>query len=369
MVIKIVIVAAIILFAALIGLLALSWLGKTIVIEKNTNIAGQVDDDIKEALYYASLAPSSHNTQCWKAVLYPKEHRIEVSLDTTRELNGVDPLNREAYISVGAFVETLKRSLTAYGYRAGVSLDKGEGTLGAIITYERDHALPQNHDILKIIEKRHTDKRSFATTPLSSQAISAILSENAETVFYHPSGTDAFTYVSEGTLAAYTQQANTQSLRDELSLWFRYSNREALAKKDGLPAEQLGFSGIMKSFYYLFTNSESAKGDAFAKQGIQNTASQIAGCAGYFVIIGGDSKAELVEVGMRLQALWLSATEHSIAIHPMSQMMEESPYKEELSGRLGTEAPVQVILRAGTVEEYGQNNKIRRDLKDFVIVK
>ena len=66
---------------------------------------------------------------------------------------------------------------------------------------------------------------------------------------------------------------------------------------------------------------------------------------------------------------WLKAVEAGISIHPMSQALEEEPYCDEISDELNTNMPVQMVLRAGYVKEYGENNKIRRDLCDYVTVK
>ena len=127
----------------------------------------------------------------------------------------------------------------------------------------------------------------------------------------------------------------------------------------------MGLTGFKKEFYYLLTNRNSAKGDSFAKQGVAMATDQVKNCSGFFIITGNNNKQELIQSGMLMQAFWLDATRNNIT----SQMLEEIPYISEIAGKLNTDKPIQMILRAGIVKTYGENKKIRRDLKDFVTVK
>ncbi|MFQ7390262.1 MAG: hypothetical protein ACLRP3_23470 [Escherichia sp.] len=51
--------------------------------------------------------------------------------------------------------------------------------------------------------------------------------------------------------------------------------------KDGLPAEQLGITGIKKLLYYSFFDRQKAQGEAFAAESISKTASSVAQSAGF----------------------------------------------------------------------------------------
>jgi hypothetical protein len=136
--------------------------------------------------------------------------------------------------------------------------------------------------------------------------------------------------------------------------------------KDGLSAELLGFTGLMKSFYYMITNEKSARGNFFAHQGIRRAKKQLEGCAGFFLITGNGDKTGLIETGRRLESLWLNASRLSIAIHPFSAAMEEEPYQSDINSQFGEGSGVQMILRAGIIGGYGENAGIRRNTKDFV---
>jgi nitroreductase len=68
-------------------------------------------------LHDASLAPSGHNTQPWLVTVRDSTHWV-VSLEQERLLPAVDPANREALLSLGAFLENLAQSAALTGYEA-----------------------------------------------------------------------------------------------------------------------------------------------------------------------------------------------------------------------------------------------------------
>lgn len=82
-------------------------IGKTANTQTNIQLE-RTSSDIEHALYYASFAANSHNTQSWKVNLDPKQKRLGVFLNNKRSLNVVDPNNRELYISIGCYIQSLK---------------------------------------------------------------------------------------------------------------------------------------------------------------------------------------------------------------------------------------------------------------------
>ena len=75
-------------------------------------------DEVRNAiLYYASLAPSGHNSQPWYVKVKSPNEWI-ISADPNRRLPAVYPNNREVMLSVGAFVENLKIAAGTFGLQA-----------------------------------------------------------------------------------------------------------------------------------------------------------------------------------------------------------------------------------------------------------
>jgi len=295
-----------------------------------------------------------------------EKNEIKIFSDTERSLPVIDPNQRESYISIGAFLENMSEAFEIYGYHIELTLNDNENdSLCATVVYEKTSS-SIDESSTSIFKRRHSNKSAFKTDEISDNIIDNLLEKHGDYLRYYPAGSDDGQYISNATLTAYTQQANEQNARDELADWLRFSNSEAKEKKDGLPAEQLGLRGIVKVFYYLTTNRESSKGDTFAGQGVDKTKAQLSGCAGFFLITGRDGKEDWIEAGMHLEAFWLDAVRHNIAIQPMSAALEETPYCDEISDKFGADGKVQMILRAGLVDDYGENAGIRRDLKEFV---
>ena len=88
---------------------------------------------------------------------------------------------------------------------------------------------------------------------------------------------------------------------------------------------------------------------------------------GWLVITSEDaSVASLLETGRLFQRMFLGCRDKMIAIHPMTQMLEEAQWKQELAKELGLSVPVQFILRAGYLEEYPDPVTLRRPVNLFV---
>ncbi|GHV47899.1 hypothetical protein FACS189499_06240 [Clostridia bacterium] len=336
----------------------------------NRNLEG-VSAELSDILYYASLAPNSHNAQMWKVKISPQISQISVYLDTERTLEKVDSTNREAYISIGAYVENLLAAFEAYGYETKLKIPDDSGENLTVLTYKKvsDSEIKSeiNSKIIGNILLRHTDKSEFLSKSIDKNDIDFLLKNNSN-LYYFGSESDSFEYIKTATIEANKIQAENQEKRDELADWFRFSNGETIAKKDGLPAEQLGFSGLKKVIYYLITSRQTAKGDTFAEQGVETAENQVENSAGFFVLTGNDTKKELIETGMALQSFWLNATELGISVQPISQILEEIPYKNDIKKELNIDTQIQMILRVGYVRNYGENAQIRRDLNEYIAI-
>lgn len=176
-------------------------------------------------------------------------------------------------------------------------------------------------------------------------------------------------FFKESFIKAFTEQAYNHSVANELSSWMIFSDSEAKAHKDGLPAEQLGITGVKKFFYYAFMDHDSVATDSFAKKSIEIAKAQDLHCAGYLVIKSkSDNFKELIETGKTSYDLMLYLTEHNLAIQPLSAALEEPHTRELLAYKLNTKDKFQMILRLGYVDDYGKNYKIRSDLHDYIKV-
>jgi nitroreductase len=359
-----------------------SWQGRPVRVDKDTSLPFDLPESVREALYYASLAPSSHNAQMWSVRAYPEAGRLAVAVDGDRVLAVTDPEGREALISLGCFVENLVRALEAFGHDVAVTVAEPEA--GAprdvaatwaesqelvVVDYSGGSPTPGavRQDELQVMLTRHTEKSPTTTRPLPDAAVAALFPAAGANPHWVPRSSPAFAYLAEATVAATVAANGRQAVRDELAAWLRFSDDEALREKDGLPAEQLGMTGLKKSFYYLFFDREQAQGDKFAAQGNDQAKAQAEGGAGFVVITGENTLAGLVAAGRTTEAFWLAATARGVSVHPMSALLETTGGPAAAQEYLGLASPVQMLLSVGLLDgDYGQNAAIRRPLADFV---
>jgi len=66
------------------------------------------------------------------------------------------------------------------------------------------------------------------------------------------------------------------------------------------------------------------------------------------------------------EPLFLKVREKSIAIHPMTQILEEALTKQQLNQAIGINENIQFILRVGYVKDHPQPVSLRRSVDWFV---
>jgi hypothetical protein len=340
------------------------------LIKKGIELDFTVSSELREVLYYASLAPNGHNTQMWKVGISENGRTLKIFIDSSRLLLVVDPNGRESLISAGAFIENMKRALSAYGFDYELNIIEEinikENPLIAEIGIIGKKNIAINYDILNNMQKRHTDKSNYLNKSLDNNVIETLNSDGNILVFQN--GDDDFEFIKEITLLANEIQSLSPEAREELANWLRFSDEEAIETADGLPAEQLGLSGIIKTLYYATTDRKKAKTEKFGKTSLNLAKRQLNNCTAFFIITGNDTPKGYIEAGMNMESLWLKATELNISVHPMSQALEENETNEQIRKKYSGHEYFQMIMRAGYVKKYGINNGIRRPLKEFVFL-
>ncbi|MDE6550464.1 MAG: hypothetical protein K2M44_03090 [Clostridia bacterium] len=355
-------IVCVIIIALCILLIAAAIVGRELKVNPSRKLDG-VDQEVQDALWYSSIAANSHNTQMWRVELYPDLSRLLITVDGSRTLSVVDPKRREAYISLGCYIETMSAAFDAYGYDTHVQC----GDLSVQVSYSRRDNATVDNSRLALIDKRHTDKSGYHSDRIKQDAVSRLLNKYAALSIYQ-SDSDSFTYLKQASMDAVALQSADRAYREELAQWMRFSDKEALDKLDGITADMIGLKGVVKAFYYWTTTRESAKGDKFARQGIATAKSQLDNCGAFAVITGGNTFEELIDVGRITQAFWFDCADNDIAVQPFSAALETEPFSLSIDNDLGLDAPIQMILRLGYVDSYGVNSGLRRSLSDYIDV-
>jgi len=82
-----------------------------------------------ELVRYATLAPSSHNTQCWTYHL--QDQAIVIAPDPSRRCLVVDPDDHHLYVTLGCATENLTHAALAAGLQAEAGFDPAVWSYGA----------------------------------------------------------------------------------------------------------------------------------------------------------------------------------------------------------------------------------------------
>ena len=125
--------------------------------------------------------------------------------------------------------------------------------------------------------------------------------------------------------------------------------------------------GIKAWYLRNFYNKADVMKNSFREKSIDAVKEQVSKSAGWLLITSKDnSVATLLETGKRLQRSLLKIRERNIAIHPMTQILEETATLQTLHSSIGINDNVQFILRTGYVKNYPQPVSLRRPVGWFV---
>jgi hypothetical protein len=320
----------------------------------------------KQILFLASLAPSGHNTQPWFVKYIEPFHWI-IGNDKSRWLPAVDPTQRETILSVGAFLQNLEYAANNIGYNCqfntlaitnqdenitDVKLTKATG----IIRYD-----------IEQIKHRRTVRSNYQSDTLKKEDSLYLIKEEIDFIHYIPNNSKEHQWLNEQTIEANRIQAYRDSAESELANWIRFSSKDAERNMDGLTLAGMEIEGIPGWYLRNFYGKKDVLKKSFREQSIDKVVKQVSQSAGWLLIISKDnSVATSLETGKRLQRVWLKIREKNIAIHPMTQIIEEASTNQILNQSIGINEPIQFILRTGYLKKYPEPVTLRRSIDRFV---
>lgn len=281
----------------------------------------------RELVRLATLAPSSHNTQCWRFTAVDKG--ITLMPDLARRCPAVDPDDHHVFVSLGCATENLSHAALAHGLHAEARFDAWSDVIRVALspTPALDSAL------YRAIPARQCTRSDYDGKPLS----------NAELALLEQSGTSSAVRVlllterqSMEQALAFVVSGNTSQMADpafvrELKSWIRFNGEEAVRLRDGL------FSGSSGSRELPTWLGDLALGWFFnARSENDRIARQVRSSAGFAVFVGGAAdKAHWVEVGRAYERFALQATVLGVRTAFLNQPVEESALRSPFAAALG----------------------------------
>ncbi|MBP7583964.1 MAG: twin-arginine translocation signal domain-containing protein [Spirochaetes bacterium] len=318
-------------------------------------------------LCLASLAPSGHNTQPW-TVRKAGNRRWIIGSARNRWLPAVDPENREMLLSIGAFLENISAAAEHFGRRADIRVmaHSGHDPEIAEVTLAPAPGQTSTH-ILERIRTRRTVRSGHLARELSSSDVARITAADAGGIYFFPLHGREGRFLAEGTIEANRTQAWRNAAQEELSRWIRWTDAEARNHRNGLTPESMEIGGMAGWFVRHFFDRESVLSESFRNKTVEITREQTGSCGGWLILTAGSSSvSSLLETGRRFQRLFLGVREMNIALHPMTQMLEEVPWKDSVASELGLPGTVQFIIRAGYIGRYPGPVSLRMPLERLI---
>jgi Nitroreductase family. len=315
-------------------------------------------------LQYASLAPSGHNTQPWRVAIEERD-RWTLALDEDRLLPDVDPERREALLSLGHFIENLVIAAGSIGFTAEVEVLAEERQEREVARIHLSSRSPVDYPLRKL-SLRRTLRSGFLPETLSRSDLDALLAPLDGMGTYFPRGSREANWLQEAEVEAMRKQTWRDSAQQELSNWVHLDRSRAESRQDGLTPETMEVSWFGRQFMYLFMDEDSVMTERFREKGIETATQQAGEGAGWLVVTSPDQRpSSILKTGRRVQRMWLQCRERRIAIHPMSQVLEEEPWRQQIANAVGLDQKPQYLLRVGYVSDYPEPVSMRRPVEDF----
>ena len=315
----------------------------------------------QELLRYATLAPSSHNTQCWKFRI--EASAITILPDLSRRTPAVDPDDHHLYVSLGCAAENLVQAALANGLKGDVRFDPalaGGGTIKIALEPTQAVSTP----LYLAIPERQCTRAEYDGKPLSTDELRLLqlagtgagvrvmlLTEKAALE-------NVLAYVVEGN----TAQMNDPAFVEELKSWIRFGSGEAVKAGDGLYSATSGNPSVPRwigsPLFGMFFKPKS-ENDKYAKQ--------LRSSAGVAIFVSEvNDKAHWVEAGRCYERFALQATALGIRNAMVNQPVEVSAIRPQFATALGIEKG-----RPDLVVRFGRGpvmpKSLRRDLQSVLV--
>ena len=307
-----------------------------------------------ELVRCATLAASSHNTQCWQFRV--DERAISILPDLTRRCPAVDPDDHHLFVSLGCAAENLVQAARAYGMNGEVRFDASADG-GVRVTLEPTAAVPSA--LFEAIPRRQCTRAEFDGQPISNTDLKLL--EQAGT----GSGVRVMLITERPAMEsvlAHVVQANSAQMKDpafveELKSWIRFSDDEAVATSDGLFSRTSGNPSVPRwlgSPLFRVFFREARENDKYAKH--------IRSSSGIAVFAPDSSsssgKAHWVETGRCYERFALQATALGIRHAHLNQPVEVSALRPQFAASLGLNGQ-----RPDLVVRFGRGSESPRSLR------
>jgi hypothetical protein len=311
----------------------------------------------RELVRYATLAASSHNTQCWKFKL--TDRQIAILPDRDRRCPAVDPDDHHLYVSLGCATENLVQAALAFGLMGNVDLKSP-----AAIKIQLESTQPIASPLFQAIPDRQSTRTEYDGQPLKSEELKQLekvgTGDGVNLILLTEK--QALEKVLEYVIAGNTAQMNDPAFVKELKSWIRFNGEEAVQTGDGLFAKS---SGNPTAPHWL----GSLLFDQFFTPKAENEkyTQQIRSSAGVAIFVStANTKSNWIEVGRSYQRFALQAAAGGIRTAFLNQPVEVATLRPQFADYLGIgDRRPDLVVRFGRGPETARS--LRRPIEAVII--
>jgi hypothetical protein len=213
-----------------------------------------------------------------------------------------------------------------------------------------------------------TVKHGYLAREISPHDVKNLAKPFKGRLFYFPSGTPHAECIREGAVEHFRKQTYRKDAQAESIKWFRLSNQAAEKHRDGLTVQGMEIQGFNGWYVSHFVTPEDFLKPSFLEKSVDHTASLASEGGGWLVITSqGNTVADLIETGRKFERMALLAREHMIAVHPMTQFLEEKEGIDQIAAHHHADMHPQFILRVGYLATYPRPVSLRRPVDWFLV--
>jgi hypothetical protein len=281
---------------------------------------------LQKLLHYAILAPSSHNTQCWKFSTRSNDNEASISIrpDLSRRLSIVDPDDHHLYVSLGCAAENLVQAAPALGLSAKIDIvDDDDSASGVVVVHVALEPGPEViTSLFQAIPHRQCTRTVYDGRPLDPTELELLRVAGTGNgvrvvILTEPVALEAvLDFVVQGN----TAQFQNPDFLSELKTWIRFNELEATKTGDGLWGRSMGsppiprwLANLLTGFLFrASTENDKAQRQIRSSAGIAIFASQV------------NDKRHWIEAGRCYERFALQATALGIRNAFINQPVEEA---------------------------------------------
>ena len=276
---------------------------------------------------FATLAPSSHNTQRW--TFSRQENGVTILLDPSRRCPAVDSDDHQVFVTLGCAAENLVHAALAHGLHADARFDATRGAIHVALA-----ATPaQRSPLFDAMASRQCTRGDYDGKPLAHEDLNLLQRAGSSNGVRLLLLTErlALERVLDYVVQGNTAQLEVPAFVKEIKTWIRFNGADATRTRDGLFSVCSGNPAVPTwlgdlAFGWFFT----AKGEN------DKIARQVRNSAGIAVFVGqAADKAHWVEVGRAYQRFALQATALGIRNAFLNQAVEVAAVRSPFAAAMG----------------------------------